>query len=153
MLLTFLVDISNTILLFKAVVDGRTIFIDRPPNEPKNWRSSIFVALSHANINCSFTVDWQLFDISNGFCWFQPIFKNLSCPNHTLRRLWSFCSFCGICGIFPGLAKQGRTLKVLMLTKNSKIIPILTKCDPCLISKSDACLHLYTYWELGVLLL
>ena len=75
----------------QAVVDARTIFIGWPPNEPKNWRSSIFGALlpglSHANVNCSFTVNWQLFDISNGFCWFQPIFKNLSCPTHTLRRL------------------------------------------------------------------
>ena len=45
----------------QAVVDGRTIFIDWPPNEPKNWRSSIFGALSHANVNSSFTVDWQVF--------------------------------------------------------------------------------------------
>ena len=64
----------------QAVVDGRTIFIDWPPNEPKNWRSSIFGAFSHTNVNCSFTVDWQLFDISNRFCRFQPIFKYLSCP-------------------------------------------------------------------------
>ena len=65
------VDISSWYqqhdFVVQAVVDGRTIFIDWPPNELKNWRSSTFGALSHANINCSFTVDWQLFDISNGF--------------------------------------------------------------------------------------
>ena len=36
----------------QAVVDGRTIFIGWPPNEPKNWRSSIFGALSPRDFSC-----------------------------------------------------------------------------------------------------
>ena len=57
------IEASSTILLFRQVVDSRAeqfLLIDHRINR-KNWRSSIFGALSHANVNCSFTVDWQIF--------------------------------------------------------------------------------------------
>ena len=77
-LLTILVDISNTILLFRQWLTAEQfLLVDHRMNRKTDDRpflARFLPGLFHANVNCSFTINWQLFDISNGFCWFQPIF-------------------------------------------------------------------------------